>query len=423
LIVLALVVGLKGFQKTLDSFSSPYVYRKDLLQEYLLARAVRASVDPYQPIPQLTRQLGVQVPVGMLNHPTPHPPALALFCLPFAWLDYRQTALAWFVIQCLCLFASIEMLLRWWRGWASYRWSGLVTLVALGVGPAWEDLLYGQINIIQFFLFLFALRSLQKGGEVAGGLALALAVAIKFTGWPLLVVLAMRSRWKALGVAASALAAVNLLAAAVLGWNVMVDYFLRVGPEVMKLYRAYYHNWSLWGIGWRLFDGTGSTAIPNVSAPPLISAPQLAMATGLALVAGVLLAALWMARQAKGFETAYGVVICASLLVSPVMWPHYLLMLVIPLAVAALDLRALGFPRKPLLATAILALVVFFPREGTDIIAKLFTISIDEAENIHVPFFATTISFVPILATFILMLWCYRLSRAVDSFKPDRPLP
>ena len=276
-------------------------------------------------------------------------------------------------------------------------------------------MVFGQVNIVQLFLFLFALRSLQGGREVAGGVALGIAIAIKFIGWPLLLLLALRRRWMALAAAAVTLAAANLLAVAVLGWSVVVEYFLRVGPGVMALYRAHIHNWSLWGVAWRLLDGTGSPVNIGVSAAPLISAPQLALPASLALVGAVLLAGLWMAYRTKHFETAYSIVICASLLVSPLMWPHYLLMLVIPLTVVALDLRALGFPRKPVLATAILGFACFFPRKAAENIATLFAISVDSEGEALVPFAATAISFVPTLAALALMVWCDRLSKASES--------
>ena len=62
------------------------------------------------------------------------------------------------------------------------------------------------------------------------------------------------------------------LAAAVLGIEVVRDYYLEVGPQVAALYRGHDTNYSLTTLGTRLFEGFGN----NFRVAPLYASPALA---------------------------------------------------------------------------------------------------------------------------------------------------
>jgi hypothetical protein len=66
------------------SLAPPHVYLKDFMQEYLLAKAALGGVNPYLPLPALARQFISPPPVIALDHPTPHPPPVAVLSLPLA---------------------------------------------------------------------------------------------------------------------------------------------------------------------------------------------------------------------------------------------------------------------------------------------------------------------------------------------------
>src|SRR5262249_35149257 len=79
-----------------------FVYRKDFICEYLLAHALRAGVNPYLGLNDLAGVLHIALPAPIFAHPTPHPPGLALFSIPLAWLTYLQAATAWFGLELAC---------------------------------------------------------------------------------------------------------------------------------------------------------------------------------------------------------------------------------------------------------------------------------------------------------------------------------
>ena len=108
LVVLSLFNVFIGAQ----ALAPPNVYRKDFVQEYVLARAIRAGVNPYLPVDELA-EIFVAPASGLVpTYPTPHPPPVAVFSLPLSLLAYEQAAVLWFVLEIACLLLAVYLLLR-----------------------------------------------------------------------------------------------------------------------------------------------------------------------------------------------------------------------------------------------------------------------------------------------------------------------
>jgi hypothetical protein len=108
------------------------LYVRDFTQEYTLARATLAGDDPYATVSELTeRYVGASfalisrefisaapppVPTAdtgeIGNHPTPHPPPVALFALPLAFLSFQTASAVWCAFELLCLAATLWLLAR-----------------------------------------------------------------------------------------------------------------------------------------------------------------------------------------------------------------------------------------------------------------------------------------------------------------------
>src|SRR3982074_1650862 len=91
--------------------SDAMLYDKDFGQEYLLARAIRAGVDPYQPIRDLAALFVQATSYLDQEHPTPHPPTVGLFALPLGYLSYPVAVRTWFVFEMVCLVAVVILLI------------------------------------------------------------------------------------------------------------------------------------------------------------------------------------------------------------------------------------------------------------------------------------------------------------------------
>jgi hypothetical protein len=93
----------------------------------------------------------------------------------------------------------------------------------------------------------------------------------------------------------------------------------------------------------------------------VVALPWLAPIVGYAATLLVLAAAVWQVRRLDSFDARFGVMTAASLLVSPIVWDHYLLVAAIPGVIIAANLRALGYPRGMTTVAIVAGLLVALP--------------------------------------------------------------
>ncbi len=107
------LVALLHVVSTLKTLRAPDVYRKDLLQDYLAARAILDGSDPYVSMGALrARYLPKQDRALAFPHPTPHPPPALLLTLPLGLTAYPWAAVAWLVFGYGLLGCSIVLVVR-----------------------------------------------------------------------------------------------------------------------------------------------------------------------------------------------------------------------------------------------------------------------------------------------------------------------
>jgi hypothetical protein len=163
-------------------------------------------------------------------------------------------------------------------------------------------------------LFLLALAvAWQHRDSWAGGVAVGALIAAKLVAWPLVLWLVFTRRWRASAIAV--LAAVGLLAAswAPIDFNGLLQY-----PHLLSADAHAFEDWSnsfsfVW-LGMHLGASRGA-------------------ATAIAVIAGSgggLLIALWARGSDQGWFSA---AVMVGLLISPLLWTHYLVVLFAPLAV------------------------------------------------------------------------------------------
>lgn len=306
---------------------------KDLVQDLVAARMAREGGCPYADLSVLgERYIGIPL---ALRHPTPHPPSLLLLAMPLTFLDLRLALWVWFFFQVGLLFALAAAILRLWGTPPTLPAALGLGLALAGWYPVFEDLLYAQVNLPLAFLLAAMVIFMRRGQEWRAGALLGLAIALKVFLWPLALTLLLYRRWRAAAAALAMALALHLLAGAVMGWESLRDYYLRVAPMVADLYRPFSSNLSAWSLGDRLFAGTASRVIPGLDAPPPIPAPALALPASTLAVLGLLLFGLRQARRVRDLEQALALMTPISILISPIAWVHYLTMLAMPLTIAA----------------------------------------------------------------------------------------
>jgi len=263
------------------------------------------------------------------GNPSVYPPLALLLTAPLALLPFSVAYWTWAAVLAAGTFAALWLLGV--RDWRCYT-------LGLGSCPVVWGLAFGNVSLLLVPLAAVAWRYRSSLGRCAA--AVGLAVALKIVLWPLLVWLVVTRRTRAALLAATGAVVSTLLAWAVIGFDGLREY-----PALLALNTDFYaaHSWSLAAAGL----GLGF---------PLSLAKLLSSLLGVALLAGAFVAA----RRAGCDRSAFCLVLVASLALTPIVWPYYFAILLLPIALASASFgRAWYF-------LAAFWLVAFVPRHVTD---------------------------------------------------------
>ncbi len=414
LATLIAILGVLSIQRVIQYFAPDFIYQKDFIQEYLLAKAVLTGTDPYAPLPDLAARFLGPLANEVFLHPTPHPPAVGLLFAPLGLLSYQHAVQTWFVIQLALVAASVYGVLRCLAVRPTPFAVATCFFLAVSWSPFFQDLVLGQLMTLKLALLVGAWYSIRSGRDTGGGVFLGAAIAVKFIAWPLVLLLAVQRRWKAVAAAAVTVIAANGVAAMVIGSDAVTAYYTKVGPQVSSLYRGHASNFSAWSLAARLFAGTDSPVMCGVKAAPAWSSPELA--GPLACVAPVALLGVGLfaaARLARfSIDAAFAFMVCVSILVSPVAWNCYLVLSAIPAALVAKRLVERQFPVGLTNAAIMAGVLLMVP---PDTLNRAMIAMGDPALVVPcrpvVPFPVTAISLVPLAGVLGLMWLVWTLER------------
>ena len=246
-----------------------------------------------------------------------YPPASALLMAPLALLPRTAGAVMFTLLLVAATVAALRALeVRDWRCYsAAFLWFPVIN----GLQSA---------NLSLLFLLALALAWRHRDSVWTVAIVMALAIAAKLFLWPMLVWLLVARRRA--GVATLALTA----AFSVAGW-------LAVGfgeiPHFLKLVSGVTGAEQDWGYTpFALAHGLGV---------PALGAHLIGYGLGL----GVLVASAVAARREDRERQSFCLAIAASLLLSPIVWPHYLALLLVPLALARPRISGLWLLGAPLI--------------------------------------------------------------------------
>jgi hypothetical protein len=329
-----------------------WFFLPDFFQEWASARNRFNGLSIYTP-----HEVTIERYLGLRPNPNDpyfielnaHPPTAVLLGIPFAALEFVDAFALWNVLSLAFLAVS---------GWLIVDqldipfspWSLLpaITLLLL-CHPFWHQMVHGQLNLLLLLLITGVWVADRRGHPRWAGTLLGLATAIKFTPGFLFVYFVLRREWSAVRAGLLALAAISVLTALILGPEAYRSYFLDVLPRTSQS-RSDWHNLSLSGVWCKLFES--SKQLPPVEVQPLAQAPALAllgMTCTLLGVLAILVAAAPRFRATGDWDLAFALTTIGMLLVSPITWDHYLLLLALPVAVLWQRLPRGGMGREVLL--------------------------------------------------------------------------
>ena len=347
LVLTAVLMGIRNIRVWMLSLSFPYIFGKDFIQDFLISKAVWSGVNPYLPTKILADLFMGPLPVRWnFLHPSPHPPPLALFFLPLGLLSYQHAAILWLLFELVCLSISLVLLLRSLvveKKVILASTSGLLILLWL---PINAELVNGQWTALLLLLLVRAWQALRSRKDIQGGILLGGAIAVKLVPWPIVLFLMLRRNWQAACAAVMTIIVANVAASILIGFDRITQYYLKVGKSVLQTYHASIGNFSLWTIGWRMFNGTSLQDWGGANVPPLFAEPALAPFFSIAIPLTLLIFGFIFAFRARNIDTSFGILICVMILVSPIAWSYYLILALFPIAIAVRGLSFLNWPRK-----------------------------------------------------------------------------
>lgn len=272
--------------------------------------AVLQGASPYPTVAELT---------GDANYV--YPPTLALVMAPLA---AGPRGLAATVFTALSIAAIVGTLLLF--GVSDWRCHAAALLSPF----AHEALRWGTIG--PFLLLLVALCWRYRDSPRVAATAAGGSVVLKLFLWPLVLWLAFTRRLRAAALGAAFAVALALVSWAAIAFRGLLDY-PRLLEKLSDLEAE--RSYSAYALGVRL-------GLPGVAA-------QLA---ALALGAALLVAAARVARRSgdarERDRRSLTLVVAAALVLSPIVWFHYLLLLLVPIALARPRLSGLWLVPLPL---------------------------------------------------------------------------
>jgi hypothetical protein len=327
----------------------------DYSQDWLPARNFFVGAPVYEPLrtafPRHFDNAAFAESDGIIPY-NAHPPGSVLLWLPFALLDFPSALRVWNAAALAALAVSLLLLCRvlydrYWH-WALVP----VACVVACSNPVHESLNQGQMSCLLLLCLSAAwLAQRQRACWIAGGF-LALATFLKlFPGLFFLTLLFQRD-FRTFRAGLVWLLGFVFLGMAVLGVDNNVDYVRRVLPVFAHDHMASWSNHSLTGLWSKLFNPGRPSFVPLVQSPVLQG-----IATA-ATWAGVLFL-LWQTAQRERHDRAndatFPMTVVAAVLLSPVAWNHYFVLLLLPIAWLYLRLPVLSWAGLGLvLCTALL---------------------------------------------------------------------
>lgn len=257
-----------------------------------------------------------------------HPPAAVLVALPLGLLDDSSAFLIWNLISFGALLVSVLLILIDLKISFSPE---LLTILVCGLlvsEPIYMHFIYGQINFLLLLLLTLGWWLERRQYFLLAGVCLGVATALKLFPGFLVVYYFGRRQWRAVLAAVLGFLGVNLLSGLVLGFDVFRGYW-ELGLPSAAQFRGAFGNASLPGLWVKLFAATGR----HGPATSLLDWPMLAwLLTTLSWT--ILSAWVWYKAQQVDSEftrhQAFSLALTAMLLVSPITWDHYFVLLLLP---------------------------------------------------------------------------------------------
>lgn len=234
-----------------------------------------------------------------------NPPLLAVLLAPFAWLDALTAYRIWVMLCLLMVFGSLLAVARELRLRALP--TGLAMAAVLASSPLHGTLVLGQIYPVLLVGLVAGWLAERRGHPVLAAVLFGITVALKPSLAPVLLLFAAQRRWVSLRAGVASAVVASLVGVAI------------CGPTS--------------GLAWLriAFSSPVPDTVDNASLPGLAVRlgvpPVLGLVAGLVVLGGTLVVLGRQRDRVDPAGTAVWAVLAAGLLLSPIAWHNYLMLL------------------------------------------------------------------------------------------------
>lgn len=284
--------------------------------------------------------------------PWVHPPFEALIFTALAGLSYPAAYWTWNAISASALVVFILEVNPFLPRLRKLS-RALPFLCAFAFFPVLDCLLQGQDSILLLLLFGLAFASLKRERDYAAGAWLGLGLFRFQLVLPLLLVLAYQRKWRTLAGCAAVGAGLAAVSAGVVGWRGLLNY----PSAVLACNRILQSS----GVAWNKAMPNWRGIVDHFLGAGTVEGKALILAGSIAFLG----LALWRSQgepRRAGFDLSFSLAVVVAVLTSYYLFAHDLVLLLLPLLLAAEALltEKMLRPARILLIAAV-ALLFFSP--------------------------------------------------------------
>ena len=219
----------------------------------------------------------------------PNPPPTTFMFVPLADLDIRVARVVWTAINVFLLFGGLSLLIWNFAPRAPLATWLLIFTLAMVFRPVIANFIFGQAYILVSALLVLAVMGIDRRWDLAGGVSLGLALALKLVGWPLGLLLLWQRRWRYLAAYGTTVALLVLASIPLLGvasWQGFITFLPKMTGSPLICVTAYQttRSWLCHLLAPEvLWQEAATLALPWYAAAILVAAGGVTLVLTLAL--------------------------------------------------------------------------------------------------------------------------------------------
>jgi hypothetical protein len=294
-----------------------------------------------------------------------YPPLFAILMVPFALIPVFCASLTWYLLSVALIAWTVKMCVGIVRGDGQFQGDALVLYTVpplLVLFPLMSALARGQTSPVLLWLITAGLIYARRGQDVRGAICFAGGILLKVFPVVLLAYFIWRRRWRFVGVTLLAVAiGAFVIPAAVFGWQRNINYLKEwvsvIGKPALEAESEKTDN--------PLYGQLLNSQLPrNQSLSAVLTrltnnANARWVGIGIGVVMAAVIVLVGMRTPPDRELHVLSAVVAWMLLIPPVSWSHYFMLLLLPLmalVVAAFTEESLRARRA--VVTALIAFVI-----------------------------------------------------------------